>query len=213
MKKYNNNEKDLQEMAKQYFQNDDIAYLENDKYEFLKNKVKKNNVKKTKWYIFPLFNIATICSILCIVLPITLVTPYYTYTDLVRNELTLQETQTYIEKNYPKYSFVFDDFNIIVTYGKFAENNLYILGIQGSKIEIPYTYLDFVLVLNKSIEYPDEKLYTTDATIVKYEDFTLYKKIIGEFNTSEMFALLEYNNYDLYLHLNINDEELFNKFL
>ena len=213
-KKMFENEK-LNSLAKEYF-TDDFSELEPNRINELKNKVNENKPnKKSFWLKFAYGATAVCCLIaLCIVLPFTLrPEELYTYTDLVRHDLTLDYCQEFIDENYPKYAFIFDDCNFTVSYGQYAEDDLYILGLRGTKNDIPFTYLEFTLILNQDIEYPEREDYFIDAEITQNPDYILYKKIQIDFQNQRLLVLLDYDNYDLYLRFDIDDEEFLNKFL
>ena len=213
-KKMVENEK-LNSLAKEYF-SDDFSELEPNRINELKNKVNENKPnKKSFWLKFAYGATAVCCLIaLCIILPFAL-TPeeLYTYTDLVRHDLTLDYCQEYINENYPKYAFIFEDCNFTVSYGQYAEDDLYILGLRGTKNDIPFTYLEFTLILNQDIDYPEREYYIMRAEITQNDNYVLYKTIANDFENQGLYALFDYNNYDLYLRFDIDDEEFLNKFL
>ena len=212
-KKIVENEK-LNSLAKEYF-TDDFSELEPNRINELKNKVNENKPnKKSFWLKFAYGATAVCCLIaLCIVLPFALrPEELYTYTDLVRHDLSLDYCQEFIDENYPKYAFIFDDCDIISTYGQYAEDELYILELEGTKNDIPFTHLEFTLVINQEIDYPEED-YIIDSETIENSNYILYKKVLIDFQNQSLLALFDYENYDLYLRFNIDDEEFLNKFL
>lgn len=214
MKKEKLSDEKLENIADCYFNKDEISYLEDERYNRLKNNVTKNKINKKHWWKYAISSVSLIAIILCIVLPITLKPViYYSYTELTRIDLTLSETQEYIEQNFPKYSFLFTDTDIISSYGLYGGEDIYILNILGAKKDIPFTYFDITLVINQSVEYPDRNVYVTDAEIISNDEYTYYKKIRQDFSDNVIYALLDYNDFDFYLYLGIDDEEFLNKFL
>lgn len=218
MKKQSIEDEELSRLAKEYFK-DDYTEPEPERLERLKEIMKQNKTnnkrsKKNMWIKITSIAASMCCLILCIVLPITLKQePLYTYTDLVKNEIPVEEAESYIDTYYSKYSFLFDDCNITVSYGQYAGDKLCILGLKGSKKNIPFTYVEFTLIVDQKIEFPEKTEYITDAEIVTENDYTLYKKNIQDFQNQKISALFDYKNYDIYLKFNKNDEDLFNKFL
>lgn len=214
MKKKQIEDEKINRLAQDYFV-DDFSELEADRIYKLKNKVRENKINKKNLFL-KLSCIATslCCLILCIVLPITLKKePLYTYTDLTRNEIPIDESENLIVESYPKYSFIFKDCDIFVSYGLYANNDLCILSLEGTKKNVPYTYIEFTLVINQKVDYPEYEDYTKDADITQNEHYIFYKKTISNLTSQDLFALFDYENYDLYLKFNRNDEEFLNKFL
>ena len=218
MKKQSVEDEELSRLAKEYFK-DDYTEPAPERLERLKEIMKQNKTnnkisKKNMWIKITSIAASMCCLILCIVLPITLKQePLYTYTDLIKNEIPVEEAESYIDTYYSKYSFLFDDCNITVSYGQYAGDKLCILGLKGSKKDIPFTYVEITLIIDQKIEFPEKTEYITDAEIVTENDYTLYKKNIQDFQNQKISALFDYKNYDLYLKFDINDEDLFNKFL
>lgn len=213
-KKIVENEK-LNSLAKEYF-TDDFSELEPNRINELKNKVNENKPnKKGFWLKFAYGATAACCLIaLCIILPFALrPEELYTYTDLVRHDLTLDYCQEYINENYPKYAFIFEDCDFTVSYGQYAEDDLYILGLRGTKNDIPFTYLEFTLIVNQEIDFPEEDYYVIGSEVTQYDEYTLHKKVVDGVQNQILYSLLDYDNYDLYLRFDIDDEELLNKFL
>lgn len=214
MKKKVNEDKILELSAQEYF-SDDFSELEPNRIKKLKNKVSANKATRNMW--IKILSIATsMCCIivLCVVLPLTLKQkPLYTYTDLTRIEMSLEDSKDYIDEYYPEYSFIFDDCNILVSYGQYADDELCILGLSGTKKDIPFTYVEFTLIINQTIDYPEKDTYVTGAEVVQNERYTLYKKVIQNLQNQVLCTLLDYKDYDLYLKFDIDDEDLLNKFL
>ena len=218
MKKQSVEDEELSRLAKEYFK-DDYTEPAPERLERLKEIMKQNKTnnkisKKNMWIKITSIAASMCCLILCIVLPITLKQePLYTYTDLVKNEIPVEEAGSYIDTYYPKYSFLFDDCNITVSYGQYAGEKLCILGLKGSKKDIPFTYVEFTLIIDQKIEFPEKDNYILNSTIIENDGYILYKKVKEELQKQELFALIDCSNYDLYLKFDIDDEDLFNKFL
>lgn len=86
--------------AQKYF-SDDYSELEPDRIKKLKNKVLSNKTSRKNIWIKSLSISSAMCCliVLCIVLPITLKQePLYTYSDLIREEMSLEDSKNYIEK-------------------------------------------------------------------------------------------------------------------
>ena len=213
-KKMVENEK-LNSLAKEYF-TDDFSELEPNRINELKNKVNENKPNKKGFWIKFAYGATAVCCLiaLCIILPFALrPEELYTYTDLVRHDLTLDYCQEFIDENYPKYAFIFEDCDITTIYGYYAENELYVLELEGTKNDIPFTYLEFTLIINQEIDYPEREYYIMGAEITQNDNYVLYKKVANNFENQGLFALFDYDNYDLYLSFDIDDEEFLNKFL
>lgn len=213
-KKMVENEK-LNSLAKEYF-SDDFSELEPNRINELKNKVNENKPNKKGFWIKFAYGATAVCCLiaLCIILPFALrPEELYTYTDLVRHDLTLDYCQEFIDENYPKYAFIFEDCDITTIYGYYAENELYVLELEGTKNDIPFTYLEFTLIINQEIDYPEREYYIMGAEITQNDNYVLYKKVANNFENQGLFALFDYDNYDLYLSFDIDDEEFLNKFL
>lgn len=206
----------LSSFAKKYFSNN-FSELEPQTLNNLKNKVENNKQSRRKnfWLKLTYSTTALCCLIaLCVILPLTLrPEQLYTYTDLTQRELALEYCQEYIEQNFPKYDFIFDECDFSVSYGQYAKDELYILGLRGTKSNIPFTYLEFTLIINQGINYPEKEDYIVGAEIIEKAEYVLYKKVMDSFQNQIIYALFDYDGYDLYLELNIDDEELLNKFL
>lgn len=215
MKKKVNEDKMLELSAQKYF-SDDFSELEPNRINKLKNKVSANKTTRKNIWIKFLSIATTMCCVivLCVVLPLTLKQkPLYTYTDLTRIEIPVEDSRDYIDEYYPEYSFIFDDCNILVSYGQYADDELCILGLSGTKKDIPFTYVEFTLIINQAIDYPEKDTYVTGAEVVQNERYTLYKKVIQNLQNQVLCTLLDYKDYDLYLKFDIDDEDLLNKFL
>lgn len=215
MKKETIEDKKLNKLAKEYF-SENFSEMDPKVFNNLKNEVKTNKPKKKQfWFKLTCGATALCCLIaLCIVLPLTIKPePLYTYTDLTHHELSLDFCQEYINDNFSNYAFIFDDCNFLTNYGKYAKDSLCILGMEGTKNDIPFTHLTFTLVLNQDIDYPEKVDYIWDAEIIENSDYVLYKKVLNDFQNQKVYALLDYDNYDLYLKFDIIDEQLLNKFL
>ena len=215
MKKETIEDKKLNKLAKEYF-SEDFSEMDPKVFNNLKNEVKTNKPKKKQfWFKLTCGATALCCLIaLCIVLPLTIKPePLYTYTDLTHHELSLDFCQEYINDNFSKYAFIFDECNFSVSYGQYAKDELYILGLRGTKNNIPFTYLEFTLIINQGINYPEKEDYIVGAEIIENAEYLLYKKVMDGFQNQIIYALFDYDGYDLYLKLNINDEDLLNKFL
>ena len=213
-KKMVENEK-LNSLAKEYF-TDDFSELEPNRINELKNKVAENKPnKKSFWLKFAYGATAVCCLIaLCIVLPFALrPEELYTYTDLVRHDLTLDFCQEFINENYPKYSFIFDDCDFVASYGQYADEEMYILELIGNKKDIPFTYFEFNLIINQNIDYPERDDFIIGAEVTQNVDYILYKRIVDGVQNQILYTLFDYDNYDLYLRFGIDDEEFLNKFL
>ena len=213
-KKMFENEK-LNSLAKEYF-TDDFSELEPNRINELKNKVNENKPNKKGFWLKFAYGATAVCCLiaLCIVLPFALrPEELYTYTDLVRHELTLDYCQEYINENYHDYAFIFDDCDIISTYGQYADDEMYILGLTGNKKDIPYTYIELNLIINQDIDYPEKENYIIDSEITENSNYILYKKVLNDFQNQSLLAVFDYENYDLYIKFNIDDEEFLNKFL
>lgn len=101
----------------------------------------------------------------------------------------------------------------MVSYGQYAGDELCIVGLRGTKKDIPFTYIEFTLIINQSIDYPEKEEYISGAEVTQNERYVLYKKLIQNIQDQELCVLFEYDDYELYLRFDINDEELLNKFL
>ncbi len=213
-KKMVENEK-LNSLAKEYF-TDDFSELEPNRINELKNKVNENKPNKKGFWLKFAYGATAVCCLiaLCVILPFALrPEELYTYTDLVRHDLTLDYCQEFIDENYPKYAFIFDDCDFTVSYGQYAEDDLCIFALEGPKNDIPFTYLEFTLIVNQEIDYPERDYYILDADITQNQDYILYKKNQIDFQNQRLLVLLDYDNYDLYLRFDIDDEVFLNKFL
>ena len=81
------------------------------------------------------------------------------------------------------------------------------------KNDIPFTNVEFNLILSKRYKFGKHDEYIDGAEISKHKEYTIYKKEVEMFYGNEIWAHINYVEYKLYLKLNINDEEFFEKFL
>lgn len=178
-------------------------------------KSKKKNLAKWKQIV-----IATCCLVLlvpCIVLPFVIKPEekYYTDDDLSQVEITIEQAQSFISTNYSKYSFIFDDCEIISSCA-FYENNsdkLIALSLILNKKDVPYTNIQFDLINTKNYTFARHSSFIENADITEKENYTLYQIEQKKGYKTNILSLLEYKNYRLYLEFKNKDNVFLEKFL
>ena len=157
----NNN---LENRIEEYYKNEtkNIPQLSDDEKEKLKCRIAQNSLKR-KTFVKKRF--AIISAILIIVLIPSILIPvltigssddikYYSDIEVTQEELTLDFVQTYINQNYSKYSFIFDECEVTYSYGVYSEESEELLSINLElfMFEPPFATIKFNLIINKGLD-------------------------------------------------------------
>lgn len=184
----------------------------------LKMRENKNKSQKFQWKKFAVAICAVLLITPCILLPILLKDKkenFYTSNNTVKTKLSYQYTINYFNTNLPKYLFLFEECNLNYSYGFFAEetNNLLSVSLEFDKKDIPFTNLKIEFVVNKNYSIENKSVYIENATITQNNNYTLYEKEVVNFNNSLYYKCFVYENFEIYLIMDFNDIEIFEKFL
>lgn len=188
-----------------------------------KRKAEKNVVsKKANVNLWKRFAIA--CCCLLVILPCVLVPTlwpskpdqsFYGDDEVTQTELEQTYAEEYFAQHFPQYSFIFEDCTIDHLYGYYENksNSLLAFSLILQKNDIPFTNVEFNLILSKRYKFGKHDEYIDGAEISKRKEYTLYKKYVSNMDENEIWSLLDYTKFKLYLSLEIADEEFFEKFL
>lgn len=154
----------------------------------------------------------------CIVLPIVLrddEEKYYSENEVLQEEISKDFLTQYFAENYSQYSFVLNECDISYMYGYYGNQSKELLAVSLElyRKDVPFTKIEFDLILTNRYQFKSHSLYTKDSTITDKNDYRLYYKEPEAMFGKELYGMLEYNKYKLYIHMNLNDTEFFEKFL
>ncbi len=218
------NDKELDAKIKEYF---DSNKIEPDKSVLQEIKQEISSEKKLKpkqfyfWKTFIASAAMLIIVILSVVLPIVLKkdsddSNYYTYTDADINKIEIEKQVVidYINTNLPKYAFIFEqcDFEKCIGFYTKEKNELVALSAVLMQNDMPYAKVNFDLIINKRYIFSGDESFKDESKIILKEECRLYLKEKEEFFTSYLYALFEYNQYNLYLCLDALDYEFIEQF-
>ena len=214
-------EEQLREEIRILCEEENVPELEADVLESLKAKVReKRAVKRVHVSFWKNLAVAACCLLImipCIVLPIVLREDesYYSEDDVVQEEISKEYLTQYFSENYSQYSFFLDECDVLFSYGYYDNTNKQLLAVSLvlDKQDIPFTKIEFDLILTNKYKFKGHDSYVKDAVISKQQNYTLYQKLTESFYDEEFHGLLEYPKYKLYIHMNLNDSEFFEKFL
>lgn len=178
------------------------------------------------------FGFSCVCLLICLILPtIALVyshtnptnpsapsLTYYADEEARKEHLTSDQAKNLISPTYSKYDFLFNadeyTFRNAIAYYAQDDNELLAIHINVQEVAIPMTDIQFYLKISERFIYSEHEIHINDATLLQTTEYNLYKKSITDFNNNTtMYGFAEYANYQFYLKLNFDHEELFNKFL
>lgn len=220
MKKQN-----LGNKIEEYFENEknDIPQFSEDEKEKLKDRIFQNKqkrkvfVRKKFAFISAIILVVLIPSILIPVLTIgnTDNTKYYSDTDVIQEELTTTFVQSYINENYSKYSFIFDECEVTYSYGLYSAEDpeeLLSINIELFMFEPPFATIKFDIIANKGLD-----LYKYDQVKEKGEKLETENNIRYSLDFTKNYETnrkeyIMYSDYDIFLDIDRDDDEVFNKF-
>ena len=208
----------LKQCANIYFVDTPASDIKPEIYNSLRQKVMENKRQKQEkrsfWTRISLCAPSALLLVICIALPFLINNnEFYAETDLPKNVIEITEAESFIDENYPQYSFIFDDYEITLCEGYYKNNNLQLFSLSAQHKENNSIILTFNLVQSRNLIFSENKDYTSNATITPNENYTFYYKEINNINTSQVYMLLDYSQYDLYIQFNIKDQTLIDRFL
>ncbi len=215
-------EEQLREEIRILCEEENVPELEADVLERLKAKVREKKVQKRVQISFwKNLAVAACCLLIlipCIVLPIVLrddEEKYYSENEVVQEEISKDFLTQYFAENYSQYSFVLNECDVLFSYGYYDNENKQLLAVSLvlDKQDIPFTKIEFDLILSRKYKFKGHDSYIKDANISKGQDYILYQKVTESFYDEEFHGMLDYYKYKLYIHMNLNDTEFFEKFL
>lgn len=212
----------------QAFADVDIPDLPQERLNELRTAVAENKPKKKRivlWRRITAFASA-MCLIALIIIPTVIMLNkndnpptqppvYYGKAEATKIVHTLEETQQIINTNFPKYNFIFNEFNITLSTGYYNPNNnqLLSLEIKGNEISIPFTNIEFNLIANQYFTFDDKVLYTDNAEHIITNENEIYKTIVDDFFSQETYGYIIFENHEIYVHLDQINDTLFDKFI
>ena len=217
----NNN---LENRIEEYYKNEtkNIPQLSDDEKEKLKRRIAQNSLKR-KTFVKKRF--AIISAILIIVLIPSILIPvltigssddikYYSDTEVTQEELTLDFVQTYINQNYSKYSFIFDECEVTYKSGYYSSDDreLLSLNLELFLLEPPFATIKFDIILNKGLDLRKYNKVKDEGEKYETNEYTKYRKDYIISHKINRIEVVEYTEYNIYLNIDVNDDEVFNKF-
>ena len=225
-------DKELEEkIAKEFqqaFEDVDVPELPQEKLNELRKAVEKN--KPVRKRIVMWRSITAIASAMCLIAliirptvlmlnkndnPPTQPPIYYGRDEATKIVHTLEETENIIATNFPKYNFIFDELNISLSTGYYnpTNNQLLSLEIKGNEIAIPYTNVEINIIANEYFTFDENVLYTDNAEHTITNNYELYKKVQEDTFVQNMYGYIIFENHEIYIHFDVINETLFDKFI
>lgn len=210
----------IEKEIKEYYDNQNIPEIKKDNFVKLKVEMDKSFEKNRKFNRWK-FATISLCSILILLISISIPfiikyvnnDKYYSENGIIQNKIELNETRIYINENINQLNFIFDECQILYSYGYFdKDNKLLALSINIEKNDIPFTNTTIDIVINKKYQFKMHETYTTNATITNHLDCTIYEKLVTNNNEEYKYVLIDKKEYSIYLKLNIDDIEFIEKF-
>lgn len=204
----------------EYFKDSEIPEIKQSSIERLKQKTENKNRINVNFRLkkIAIFASCFLVLVTAILLPALLVKPnatYYSFEDVNEEKIEYSLAEELINDTSSKYSFIFEEFSISKTNGIYSKDSNKLLGVRisGEKNDIPFTAISFLIVLNKNFIPADRDVYLQGAEKTDYKDYTLYKRSEELITDTNILSVFEFDNYIVYLKINMNDIELFEKFL
>ena len=227
-KNYKHIEEQIAKEFQQSFENVDIPEPSQESFNELRNAVEKNKPKRKKIVIWR--SITAIASAMCMIALIIIPTVimlnkndnpptqppiYYGKAEATKVVHTLEETENIIATNFPKYNFIFDELNITLSTGYYnpTNNQLLSLEIKGNEIAIPYTNVEINIIANEYFTFDENVLYTDNAEHTITNNYELYKKVQEDSFVQNMYGYIIFENHEIYIHFDVINETLFDKFI
>ena len=216
---------DVEKNIRKYFQDQDEAPdLTQGQIDHIHNQILLGKrLHRRRILKFVLIGVCLVLTILsCTVIPLACMaqkptdksTKYYTDSTANQQYLEYDYVSNYIETNYPKYNFLFADCQTSAISGYYDDdNNLLALNISFEKNEVPFSSIEFILVVQKNFNYSNYKSFVESAEIITNDHYTLYKTFNETFYNTTINGLFQYKKYDLYLKIDRSDFDYFEKFL
>ncbi|MBE7074787.1 MAG: hypothetical protein E7376_02270 [Clostridiales bacterium] len=203
----------------EYFKEPEIPPINQATVERLKNQTKNAKPKKNL-VMFKRFALAAACVILictAVLLPIMLQKPlYYSDTETNQQTITQEYAQSLVQENYSKYSFVFEDYYLLEVFGIYSNDKNELLGIRllGEKYESPFSTLNLCLVINKNFTPKEKEDYLVNSEKEVRDNYVYYyKEKMSDLEDILLYGIMEYSDYCVYVLVNYEDYDSFNKFL
>jgi len=165
--------------------------------------------------------VAAICFIAvilpCILIPVLSKSDsnndrYYTENETQKVVLEYDYLNNYINENYSKYSFIFDDCEFVSGYGYYAKNDkLMAININMVRKDI-FIDVEINLIVDNHYNFPTNDKYKDTNNILLFDDHKVYRTDVEEIYSTKTYGLFEYKEYKLYLILSDSDNTFFNKF-
>ncbi len=217
--------KEFDKMLEAYFYSKstlepDPEVLKNIKSEINNYEIKKQMPKPNLWKIILSWSCVVLVAILSIILPLVLkndvdqTTQYYTENDVEQINLDSEFVNNFINENFYNYIFILEECSIIEARGIYLKdtNNLLALSLELFN-EFTFTELDLNLVINNNYTYNKDSFYKKDAEITTVNNVKIYKKVSGEIYSKVYNVLLQFENYNIYIEMNNDDQDFINKFI
>ncbi len=139
--------------------------------------------------------------------------PYYSDDTLSQTRLTKDTTQELLLSHNAEYMFLLDECAYINSNAFYNDKNeLIALTLKVEKNDIPFTSVYVVIAYSKFYDYKYHQDYINQAEKKEFSNVTLYENIIGEDFNIQYLRYFIYENYRVYLNLNIEDIDLIDKF-
>ena len=215
----------IENRIEDYYKNEvnNIPQFTDNEKENLKNKILKNKQNRK---VFVRKRFAIISAILIVILIPSILIPaltigpedntkYYSDTDVVQQELTVDFVQSYIGENYNKYSFIFDECEVTYSYGIYSAENqeeLLSINVELFMYEPPFATIKFDIIINKGLDLRKYNVIKSEGEKYKTEEYTRYRKDNVEMHQIKRRELIEYVDYNIFLDIDQDDDDAFNKF-
>ncbi len=197
--------------------NEEPVRLSDERISQLRASIRKEKPKRKFGAQLAGFATSLACFVTCIVVPVALnnTERYYGENDVEQEEIANTFFFDFINTNYPQYNFIQEDCDIENVYGYYSNDNHTLLAISSdlNKKDIPFTTVEFNLVMTNKYVFKYHSIYIDNAEITQYDNYTIYIKSKKTETNEKIYYLLEYSNYKLYLYFNLNDENFLEKFL
>ena len=94
-----------------------------------------------------------------------------------------------------------------------TNNELLSLEINMCEQNMPFTSVEINIIASEQFTFEDSIGYTTGAEHTITSEYEMYKRIHQETFTEAIYGYIIFENHELYLHLDMINETLFNKFI
>ena len=212
------NDEVLKKCANEYFVNTPASDIKPEIYNTLRQKVMQNkkqkDEKKSFWTRISLCASSALLLVICIALPFLINNnEFYAEMDLPKHVIETTEAESFIDENYPQYSFIFDDYDVTLCEGYYKNNNLQLFSLSAIYKNDNTMTLELNLVMSNRLIFSEHDDYSLNADFSQHENYSLYYRETTTLLTKNTYLLQIFNNYNIYLKFANAEQTLIDNFL